>query len=182
MICDMRTLAKDVYLRDDYLFISEATDETKILKFDCTSITTGTTRTIAIPNASGTMALTSNITNFQALIGSYYLASCDNADSNMFILGSSFSYEFPMPSNAQLNNFALMSSNIPETEDLYEMKVYVTGGFVQTVTNIAITSTGTAYGALNYALTAGDKVACVIRDLTATRNDEIIIYFYGYKT
>lgn len=41
------------------LSIRDNTDTTKILKFDVSGVTTGTTRTLTVPNASGTLVLTS---------------------------------------------------------------------------------------------------------------------------
>lgn len=40
--------------------IKDGSDATKVLKFDASGITTGTTRTLTAPDASGTIALTSN--------------------------------------------------------------------------------------------------------------------------
>lgn len=48
--------------------LRDATDQTKLLAFDLSGITTGTTRTLTAPNASGTVMLTSTaLANAQAL-------------------------------------------------------------------------------------------------------------------
>ncbi len=44
---------------DTQLTIENATDATKAVKFDCSGITTGTTRTLTIPDADGTILLSS---------------------------------------------------------------------------------------------------------------------------
>lgn len=52
--------AKTVQLQDNNLTISDDLDSTKLLAFQCSGITTGTTRTLTIPDADGTIALTAN--------------------------------------------------------------------------------------------------------------------------
>lgn len=53
---------------------ADGTDPTKLVQMDLSGITTGTTRTLAAPNASGTLVLTSDITSAKgtsmALLGS----------------------------------------------------------------------------------------------------------------
>ena len=51
-----------VTVSDSDLSITDNGDATKIMKFEASGITTGTTRTLTIPNASGTIALTSDLT------------------------------------------------------------------------------------------------------------------------
>lgn len=46
--------------RDANFSITDDGDTTKVLAFQCSGITTGTTRTLTIPNASGTIALTTD--------------------------------------------------------------------------------------------------------------------------
>lgn len=50
-------------LTDSSCSFADDGDATKILAFQCSGITTGTTRTVTIPDKSGTMAMTSDITN-----------------------------------------------------------------------------------------------------------------------
>jgi hypothetical protein len=48
-------------LSDSTTFIIDESDGTKKLAFQCSGITTGTTRTVTVPDKSGTMAMTSDI-------------------------------------------------------------------------------------------------------------------------
>jgi hypothetical protein len=50
-------------VNDDSLTIRDNSDTTKVLAFQCSGISTGTTRTLTVPNASGTIALTSDLTS-----------------------------------------------------------------------------------------------------------------------
>lgn len=52
---------------DDYVQFEDATDPTKIVKFDGSAVSTGTTRTLTFPDASGTFALTSDLASYQPL-------------------------------------------------------------------------------------------------------------------
>lgn len=51
----------DPYFVDNTLIFSDDGDTTKKMQFQLSGITTGTTRTLTVPDASGTIALTSNI-------------------------------------------------------------------------------------------------------------------------
>ena len=51
------SLASSLNLTDDQLTRQDDVDTTKTLKFDCSGISTGTQRVLAIPNATGTIAL-----------------------------------------------------------------------------------------------------------------------------
>lgn len=53
--------SKTVQLQDNNTTLSDDGDATKLLAFQLSGITTGTTRTLTAPNASGTIALTSDI-------------------------------------------------------------------------------------------------------------------------
>lgn len=50
------------YFTDSILQIADDVDPTKLVKFQLSSITTATTRTVTMPDKSGTMAMTSDIT------------------------------------------------------------------------------------------------------------------------
>jgi hypothetical protein len=52
-----------INIPDNDLFIIDDADNTKKLQFQASGITTGTTRTLTAPDASGTIALTSNLPN-----------------------------------------------------------------------------------------------------------------------
>ena len=58
---------KTVQLQDNNVTIADNGDTTKLLAFECSGITTGTTRTLTVPNASGTIALTSDLSSYQPL-------------------------------------------------------------------------------------------------------------------
>lgn len=56
-----------VTLKDTLFTLQDDGDATKLLAFQLSGITTGTTRTLTIPNASGTIALTSDLSSYQPL-------------------------------------------------------------------------------------------------------------------
>ena len=60
-----------VKLKDSTLTIEDDSDSTKKLAFQLSGITTATTRTLTVPNASGTIALTSDITSGAPTDASY---------------------------------------------------------------------------------------------------------------
>ena len=53
--------------RDDLLLLKDEVDQTKKVRFQLSSITTGNTRTLTVPDASGTIALTSDLSSYQPL-------------------------------------------------------------------------------------------------------------------
>ncbi|MDI6788881.1 MAG: hypothetical protein QME51_10960, partial [Planctomycetota bacterium] len=55
-----QTWSANQTIPDSNLLIVDNVDATKILAFECSGITTGTTRTVTIPDASGTMTLLGN--------------------------------------------------------------------------------------------------------------------------
>ena len=52
-----------INVNDNALSIRDDGDTTKIIQFQASGITTGTTRTLTVPDASGTIALTTNLPN-----------------------------------------------------------------------------------------------------------------------
>ena len=54
---------------DNLFQVYDNADNTKILAFEASGITTGTTRTLTIPNASGTIALTSDLASYVPYTG-----------------------------------------------------------------------------------------------------------------
>lgn len=50
-------------VKDASISITGTADTSKVATFDCSTITTSTTRTLTVPNASGTLALTSDLTS-----------------------------------------------------------------------------------------------------------------------
>ena len=54
-------VAGDVIINDDKFVLQDSSDKTKKLKFELSSISASTTRTLTVPDASGTIALTSDI-------------------------------------------------------------------------------------------------------------------------
>ena len=63
---------------DNVFQIFDNTDNTKKLAFQASGITTGTTRTLTIPNASGTIALTSDLTSYVPYTGATQDVDLDN--------------------------------------------------------------------------------------------------------
>jgi len=53
--------SKTVTVGDTNFSITDTTDATKVAKFELSGLTTGTTRTLTVPNESGTLALTANV-------------------------------------------------------------------------------------------------------------------------
>ena len=67
---------------DDNLFrVYDETDPTKVMAFQNSGITTGNTRTLTIPDANGTIALTSNLTSYLPLAGGTMTGSIIGIDS-----------------------------------------------------------------------------------------------------
>lgn len=67
-----------VRLSDSVLEIVDNADSTKKLKFEVSGVTTATTRTLTVPNSSGTIALTSDIT-VDAPAAAQYVTLATNA-------------------------------------------------------------------------------------------------------
>ena len=73
-------------LQDASTFIIDDTDATKRVQFECSGITTATTRTLTVPNNSGTIALLSDIANQVTLAGTQTLTNKSLVDSSTFII------------------------------------------------------------------------------------------------
>jgi hypothetical protein len=56
-----------ISVADTALTVVDNSDNTKVLAFECSGITTATTRTLTVPNSSGTIALTSDLGSYQPL-------------------------------------------------------------------------------------------------------------------
>jgi hypothetical protein len=59
--------APTITVRDNVFTVTDQTDTTKAFVFEASGITTATTRTLTIPNASGTIALTADLASYQPL-------------------------------------------------------------------------------------------------------------------
>lgn len=77
------------YFADNVLRIYDDADPTKVAAFDVSGIATGTTRTFAYPNASGTLALTSDIPSpvVQDVTATAPLASSGGATPDISLTG-----------------------------------------------------------------------------------------------
>lgn len=65
---DAQTLTnKTITVKDSLLTIQDDADTTKQAQFQASGITTGTTRTYTLPNATGTLSLTSDLTTYAPL-------------------------------------------------------------------------------------------------------------------
>lgn len=67
---------------DEKEIIKNTADTTKLLKFDLSLISTSTTRTLTVPNKSGTFALLDDITDFAGI-----LFSADEPDRQLYLAG-----------------------------------------------------------------------------------------------
>ncbi len=63
---------KTVQVQDNNFTISDDGDSTKLLAFQVSGVTTGTTRTLTVPNASGTIALTTDVTGFATVVSQVF--------------------------------------------------------------------------------------------------------------
>lgn len=59
--------APTINVNDDVFTLRDNVDTTKLMQFQLSGITTGTTRTLTAPNASGTIALTADLAAYQPL-------------------------------------------------------------------------------------------------------------------
>ncbi len=78
--------SKTVTLQDNNLNIVDNSDNTKVLNLQLSGITTATTRTLTVPNASGTIALTSDITGFAPTDPSYVTLGTNGTLTNERVL------------------------------------------------------------------------------------------------
>ena len=91
-------LAATLNTNDSTFSIRNTADTTKIAKFDCATIGTGTTRTFTFQNATGTLALLSNTLNQFASTTSAQLASVisDETGSGLVVFNNSPALTTPM--------------------------------------------------------------------------------------
>lgn len=82
------------YTRDDRLYLYNAADGTKLVTFSAAAISTGTTRTLTIPNASGTMTLndaTQTLTNKDVVVDSTTFRDQSDSSKTFHFVASSLS-------------------------------------------------------------------------------------------
>lgn len=91
-------LAATLNTNDTTFSIRNTTDTTKIAKFDCATIGTGTTRTFTFPNVTGTLALTSNRLDQFAATTSAQLATVisDETGSGLLVFNASPALTTPL--------------------------------------------------------------------------------------
>jgi len=111
---------------DSTFLIQNNSDNTKQLAFSVAGVTTGTTRTLTVPNASGTLALTSNLTSYVAKAGDTATGTIEDTASTAFKLpaGSIVQSGDTGSDNLSVGN----DSGIRFVNSSSQTKVVITGG------------------------------------------------------
>ena len=146
----------DVFADNVFLLYDNA-DSTKNLQFQLSGISSGTTRTLTVPNASGTIALTSDITAG--------LTDGDKGDITVSSSGATWTIDNDAVTNSKLANVATSTikgrstAGTGDPEDL-------TASQVRTILNVADGATANSADAtlLNRANHTGTQAALTISD------------------
>ena len=133
---------------DNVFEIYDNTDNTKKLAFEASGITTGTTRTLTIPNASGTIALTSDLASYVPYTGA--TTSVNLGANNLTATAGTFSGAFAVGTNAIYRVAGSSKVSFGTTTQNYQFTLYATGNdnrlhFLNNTTGTAVTD-GTFMG------------------------------------
>lgn len=133
---------------DNVFEIYDNTDNTKKLAFEASGITTGTTRTLTVPNASGTIALTSDLASYVPYTGA--TTSVNLGANNLTATAGTFSGTFTVGSNAIYSPSGSTKVSFGTTVQNYQFTLYATGNdnrlhFLNNTTGTAVTD-GTFMG------------------------------------
>jgi hypothetical protein len=115
--------SKAVQVQDTNFTISDNSDATKLIAFEASSITTGTTRTITVPDKSGTLAMTSDVTGSFAEV----LDNQPTSDVSTIVATGCSSYKF-----IHIRAFFQMNSAADVT-----LRARVSGGTWRSVATVA---------------------------------------------
>ena len=133
---------------DNVFEIYDNTDNTKKLAFEASGITTGTTRTLTIPNANGTIALTSDLASYVPYTGA--TTSVNLGANNLTATAGTFSGAFAVGTDAIYRVAGSSKVSFGTTVQNYQFTLYATGNdnrlhFLNNTTGTAITD-GTFMG------------------------------------
>jgi hypothetical protein len=133
---------------DNAFEIYDNTDNTKKLAFEASGITTGTTRTLTVPNASGTIALTSDLASYVPYTGA--TTSVNLGANNLTATAGTFSGAFAVGTDAIYRVAGSSKISFGTTVQNYQFTLYATGNdnrlhFLNNTTGTAITD-GTFMG------------------------------------
>jgi len=133
---------------DNVFEIFDNTDNTKKLAFQASGITTGTTRTLTIPNANGTIALTSDLASYVPYTGA--TTSVNLGANNLTATAGTFSGAFTVGTNAIYRAASSSKISFGTTVQNYQFTLYATGNdnrlhFLNNTTGTAVTD-GTFMG------------------------------------
>lgn len=154
-------------LTDNVTWFQDNTDNTKKLQFELSSIATGTTRTLTAPNASGTIALTSDIGNGTLSI---------STGSGITTASASFGANQSGNSSITISHADTSSvANLTATGN-----TFVTGMTFDTFGHVQTISTGVVENALH--LIQVDKEGNLVYDVhtPSTANESINIKNYAF--
>lgn len=159
----LNALDGTVVLGDAGLTLKDTADPTKIAAFQCSGITAGNTRTLTVPDASGTVPVitarfhaqrSASVSNFQGN-SSQNLVICDTVNEN---LGSAYSGStglFTAPSAGYLQVNGSVSINDPGAA-FQNLWGYVIGSTVGAVGGFPTCATRSGYG--NQVYEVGPKI------------------------
>jgi hypothetical protein len=103
---------------DTELKVVDNTDNTKILQFECSGITTATTRTLTVPNASGTIALLSGTQSFSGSTTFSSTFTLSGTTTNISLGTSQSSGTWTAGGTAQTGTMTLGRSTGAQTVDI----------------------------------------------------------------